>query len=396
MALMYLAGLNDIMVIRKIKERIKKWKGELDMTKKDAYIWFSGATDVTGKTLADKLGIDGGKTKPKGKKLVIGWGTKTKDDTVFPVGTVVLNHPNKVRSNRNKLTTLRTLEPKMTAAFMDANSILTALADAKSVIKFPLVGRTNYHQGGKGFWICLTLSHVRNAIDEGAQYFQNYIDIRDEFRLHVFGDKIIYAQKKVKRTNLEEAYIAQRAEKITNIAGKNDRKLDKSTLDYALGRLAKEHSAVDMIVRSNRKGWKFSHVKTVDKAMEKQAIAALKAVSLDFGAVDCCLDMDGKPWVIEINSGPGLDGSTLNTYVDTFKAKLKEIMTPPKPAEYRPVTREERAPAKKITEQESKLQSGSAKTRLAGMRELLAIVEDADEAEARVVEGLMRRKLGAI
>lgn len=367
------------------------------MTKNDCFIWYSGATDMTGKTLADKLGIDGDRTKPKGKKLVIGWGTKTKEDTTLPAGMLVLNHPNRIRSNRNKFTTLRTLGPKMTAAFVDANAVLTSLADAKSVINLPLVGRTNYHQGGKGFWICLTLSHVRNAIDEGAQYFQNYIDIKDEYRLHVFGDKVIYAQKKVKRTNLEEAYVAQRVEKITNIANKNDKKLDKNTLDYALGRLAKEHSAVDMIVRSNRKGWKFSHVKSVDKVMEKQAIDALKAVGLDFGAVDCCLDTDGKPWVIEINSGPGLDGSTLATYVDVFEAKLKELMTPPAPV--RETRRESATAARKAVNEtikpNSKLQSGSAKTRLAGMRELLDIVENADETEAKVVEGLMKRMFGA-
>lgn len=369
------------------------------MTKKDCFIWYSGATDVTGQKLADELGIEGGKSKPKGKKLVIGWGVKTKDNVTFTTGTVALNHPNGIKANRNKSATLQTLGTKMVANFVDVNNVLTSIDDRRSNINLPLVGRTNYHQGGKGFWICLTKSHVKNAITEGAQYFQNYIDIKDEYRLHIFGDKVIYAQKKVKRSDVEEAYKTQHAEKIANIASKNDKELDKDTLDYTLGRLAKEYSSVDMIVRSNRKGWKFSHVKNVDKGMEKQVIDAIRTVKLDFGAVDCCSDTDGKPWIIEINSGPGLDGTTFKAYIDAFETKLKEIMAPPKP-KYTVAEKkvgETMAPMRELkSKAQSKLQSGSAKARLSGMKELPDLIGDADESEATAVENLIKKRFGAM
>jgi len=363
------------------------------MTKKDAYIWYSGATDVTGGNLAKELGIDGGVDKPKGKKIVIGWGTKTKEDVAFPAGVHTLNHPNNIRLNRNKLGTLETMKNANVAVapFVMADKVMKALADKKSDICLPLVGRTKYHQGGKGFWMCITKTHVKNAIDEGAQYFQNYIDIVDEYRLHVFNGKLLYAQKKVKRNNMEEAFVEQHADKIKNYADKAEKKLDKETLDYALGRIAKEHQHADMIVRSNRRGWKFSNVKQVDNNLLETAKAALAAIGMEFGAVDCCIDADKAAWVIEVNSGPGLDGSTLKTYVSAFEDILKKLTAPPKKAEQK-ATKMDKAVAPK---KESKLQSASAKQRLTGLRELLDLVEDADEAEAIAVESLIRKKMSA-
>lgn len=371
------------------------------MTRKDVYVWYSGPTDITGKKLVEELKVTGGKDKPdRTKEMVIGWGTKTKKEAVINAKKV-LNHVNEIRANRNKHTTLTRLvrEKDMVAPFVRAEDVMTAIDGPRIPICLPLVGRTNYHQGGKGFWICLTKSHIRNAIEEGAQYFQNYIDIKDEFRIHIFGDKVLCAQKKVKRTNIEQAYINQHVEKISNIAGKNERKLDKDTLNYTLGRMAKENLGVDMIVRSNRKGWKFSHIKTINKAMEALAIKALKVVGLEFGAVDCCIDNTGKPWIIEINSGPGLDGTTLKAYVNKFNSVIDDFLKPPPPKKVEirhtppPIRREEA-----VTEtgpSKSRLDSGSAKERLLAMRDLLDLVSDADDAESRAVEGLLKRKLGA-
>jgi hypothetical protein len=277
-----------------------------------------------------------------------------------------------------------------------AGQVMKAIDDKKSEMALPLVGRTKYHQGGKGFWMCLTKTHVKNAIDEGAEYFQNYIDIVDEYRLHVFNGKLLYAQKKVKRNNMEEAFVEQHADKIKNYAEKAEKKLDKETLDYALGRLAKENQHADMIVRSNHRGWKFAAVKQTDIKLLETAKAALAAIGLEFGAVDCCIDADKKPWIIEINSGPGLDGSTLKTYVAAFEDALKKILTPPKKVEPK-VTKAEKALAPDVVadKKESKLQSNSAKERLAGLREILDLATEADEAEAKAVESLIRKKMAA-
>lgn len=367
------------------------------MDKKNAYIWYSGATDVTGKALETKLGITGGREKPKGKELVIGWGAKTKEDVDLGK-TAVLNHPNNIRRNRNKFKTLGLLKDA-NVAVADFVSAEKVKAEIGKKVSLPLVGRTNYHQGGKGFWLCLTKSHVENAIREGAQYFQNYIDIVDEYRVHVFRGKVIHAQKKVRRNNMEEAYVKQHADKIKDYAQKGDVKIDENTLKYALQRVAKEHQNADMIVRSNRRGWKFSNIKlSPNKAKEKAlidvSISALGPIGMDFGAVDCCLDSDGKAWIIEINSGPGLEGKTFEAYLARFEEELNNAG---KKEEKKPAKAKAKAPKAKAVgaDAESGLAAGNAKSRLKGMRELLDLVEDADDTEAAAIEKLIRRKLGA-
>lgn len=301
------------------------------MANNDVYIWYSGATDLTGKTLEKELDVTGGTSKPTGKKMVICWGTKTSNDVSFPAKVNVMNHPNMIRNNRNKFTALKCMrDAKISvpvAAFYSAAEVKSHLDE------LPLVGRRNFHQGGKGFWLCLTKGQVSAAINEGAQYFQSYISIKDEYRLHIFGDECIYAAKKTVRDNMKEAFVEQHKEKALNAAERKGVKIDEDTMSFLLDRIGTEREHPDHIVKSNARGWKFVKVKAPKKELVDTAIAALKALKLDFGAVDCCLDEDGKPWIIEVNTGPGLKGSSLKAWVDSMKTAIKKTLTPPKEAE---------------------------------------------------------------
>lgn len=300
------------------------------------HLRFSGATDVTGKALAERLGLDSGKTKPRNADVAIGWGCKTKDDVSFPADTKVLNHPNAIRDNRNKQHTLNVLvENRNTkssiAKHVDADDVIGALAAVRgrNNISLPIIGRTRMHQGGKGFWLCVNESQVRAAIAEGAHYFQEFIDIKQEYRLHVFCGVVIYAQKKVENASVE-GWVAQRKEKIKAFAEKKDADINEDTMDFVLRRLVKEAVLPDRIVRSNMRGWKFSSVRpdNINEALKNAAIASVAAVGLDFGAVDCALGQDDAAWIIEINSGPGLQGSSLDAYVSAFEAKIAELVRP--------------------------------------------------------------------
>lgn len=300
------------------------------------HIWYSGATDITGKALAEALNLTGIKTKPaniaKGD-IILGWGTKTKDKVNLGTATV-LNHPDKIRDNRNKLKSLKTMYANANlkasiATFCTAGDVSGQLNDKR--MKLPLVGRTKFHQGGKGFWLCLTKQHVDKAIADGAQYFQSYIDIKDEYRLHVAFGSVIYAAKKVENAN-EAGWIAQRKEKILDYAKKNNVDMNDATLDYVLKRMVKEAILPDRIVRSNRRGWKFSGIQLNNLiiALKNAAVKSVEVVGLDFGAVDCAISADGLPYIIEINSGPGLQGTALQKYIDAFSAKIAAIGQPPK------------------------------------------------------------------
>ena len=295
------------------------------------YLWYSGATDITGGKLAEALELTGTKRKPQRitrNDIIIGWGTKTNEDVNLG-NAIVFNHPNAIRANRNKFKSLVTMSNNNDVAPAIAKFCTSDEVDEKlrqNEIKLPLVGRTNFHQGGKGFWLCLTKSHVNGAVRDGAQYFQEYIPIKNEYRLHIVFGKIIYAVKKVESPSIDH-WKEQRKEKIQSYANKNNWDYNEDIVNRVLDILAKEITLPDRIVKSNRRGWKFSSVRLniLNANLKATAIKALEAVSLDFAAVDCALSENNDPYIIEINSGPGLEKTTFDKYVEAFNTKLATV-----------------------------------------------------------------------
>lgn len=364
----------------------------IDKNINNAYLWYSGATDVTGKKLADALGMKHGDKMPSPKDvcMTIGWGVKTKQPVSLS-DMPTLNHPDNIAKNRNKLSSLKLMLDAgvNVAPFVDVNNI-DLIGHPGSLVTLPVIGRTNFHQGGKGFWNCPTLTHVKAAVNEGAGYFQNLIEIKDEYRLHTFGDKVIYAVKKTKRTieEMEEAFIKQEGDRQSAIAEKNGDVLDAKTMEILLRRQAKKFAqdGANMLIRSNRLGWKFVRVKTIDKSLEEQVVKALKAIGLDFGAVDCCIDVNGKPWIIEVNSGPGLEETTFDAWVDAFRTNINKILQP----------NTEGSPTINIAKDvKSKVAVGNKKKDLIERVKLMSeIVEAADEEEASVLGNIFKKMFG--
>jgi len=363
------------------------------MSKDNAYIWFSGATDVTGQALAEALGVKCGRVKPKNKSAsaVIGWGAKTKDSV--NLGKIpVLNHPDNIRTNRNKLAALDVMQDAgvKVPRYVPIGSTKTAL-DAGN-ITLPAIARKKYHQGGKGFWLCPTKMSVDKAAEQGAGYLQELVEIKTEFRLHVFGDKVIHAVKKVERTQEEvrAAYVRKNLDKMKRLAEKKGEAFDEGTATFMLERQAQQLDGADATLRNNI-GWKFSRITKINKALEEEAIKAVAALNLQFGAVDCVLDMDNHPWIIEVNTGPGLEETPFKAYVKAFDEKLDELLVPKKAAA-KPV-------AKKETKATSALKAkrmGSAVERLKSkghlMAEMIDSVESDDEAE--VLDKVFNRMFG--
>lgn len=352
------------------------------MSHTDVYIYYSGATDKTGKALQEALDITGGATAPKGKKrVIIGWGTKVKE-RISLAADLVLNHPNDILANRNKLSSLEVLKKAKVnvAEFVSAEDVMKKLA-SKTGFTFPLIGRTKFHQGGKGFWLCLDKLMVENAISEGAQYFQTRISIADEYRLHIFNGTLLYAQKKVKRDDHADAFKEQQAAKIANAAERGKKTVDKATMDFILDRLAKDQvEGSDMLIRSNERGWKFSQVKheNVPKPLLEQAVKALAATKLQFGAVDCCMDQDKQAWVIEINSAPGLDGTPFQAYVTALTDAITVKSTATKTTTKATKTAEVVAKGGAVKKTEKTL---TLKEKLALLSEMADVADD-DEAAA--------------
>jgi hypothetical protein len=301
-------------------------------TNEKVYIYYSGATDVTGPKLAELLNVGSGKDFPKDKDLVVGWGCKLKKDYKFPSVKKFLNHPNKIRINRNKYDALTLMRKKNVpvADFVTINQANTLIEKNG----YPMIGRRNFHQGGKHFWLIMNKADLDAAKADGCQYVQSYINIKDEYRAHVAFGNVIYVARKVTQNDPSKAWKKQRIEKIEQ---KFDIKFDelpedqKKLLGDAIDLLSKEHTAPDRIIRSNKRGWKFKGVAptNVPKAVKESATAALKSIELDFGAVDLVLDLDGNPFILEVNSAPGLEGTALEKWTKALKDKI-EVETKPK------------------------------------------------------------------
>ena len=126
-----------------------------------------------------------------------------------------------------------------------------------------------------------------NAGDDisGAPLYTKYTKKAYECRVHVFNGRVIDAQIKRKKT--------------TGI----DATQETNTL-----------------IRNIHTGWVYCREDfTLPPAAAELSIAAARAVNLNFGAVDLIYNKHyNKFYILEINTAPGLDGTTLDNYVQAF------------------------------------------------------------------------------
>ena len=285
-----------------------------------ALFWYSSATGLTGGKLAEDLGLDGHSSRElpnlRNVDKLICWGCKTNRNYSIPNRVRVLNHPNAIRLNRNKLKALEKMRDT------DRNLVpefKTRLTDEDIRTK-RWVGRTKYHQGGKGFWLILNKDDYENAKAEGAQYFQEHVNIKNEYRLHIFRDEMIYAVRKVKHSDPAASWKAIVKE---DLEGKIDN-VNNEDLDRILNAAVKRITLPDRIIRSNKRGWKFSRITRVPEELISKAVLALRAIGLDFGAVDMVETLEGNCFVIEVNTGPGLKGTSYERWLEKFRTYLSE------------------------------------------------------------------------
>jgi glutathione synthase/RimK-type ligase-like ATP-grasp enzyme len=79
-------------------------------------------------------------------------------------------------------------------------------------------------------------------------------------------------------------------------------------------------------IRNHDNGWVFARVGIEPtQAVLDSAMLAVGALGLDFGAVDIATTRNNeKPIVVfEINTAPGIEGTTLEKYLDFFKEKCR-------------------------------------------------------------------------
>lgn len=85
-----------------------------------------------------------------------------------------------------------------------------------------------------------------------------------------------------------------------------------------------EREPLNWQIRSHQNGFIFARANLKHREqIEPVAIEAIQALGLHFGAVDIIIDENThQPFVLEVNTAPGLEGQTLETYVNAFRNKL--------------------------------------------------------------------------
>lgn len=132
----------------------------------------------------------------------------------------------------------------------------------------------------------------------GSEFWVQYKKKKDEFRVHIAFGKVIDVQRKALRKTDHEG----------------------NPIDV---------SSVDFRIRNLTNGFVFQrHDITVPHDVIEQAMKAMEASGLDFGAVDVIYNStENKGYVLEINTAPGLEGTTIESYANAFRPVLEQHLT---------------------------------------------------------------------
>jgi glutathione synthase/RimK-type ligase-like ATP-grasp enzyme len=149
-----------------------------------------------------------------------------------------------------------------------------------------IIGRPDHHMKGRGFWKCHTMYEVSRAIQgtrrkQAATHWMEFIPNAQEYRVHIWlGKSIRISEKDFTDMRVTRLYEGRRGDiraELSFMARKPT--CDKETL----------------------------------KSVRRAAKKAVKALDLDFGAVDVLVNDNGV-YVLEVNSAPGLGGSLPTLY----------------------------------------------------------------------------------
>ena len=116
-----------------------------------------------------------------------------------------------------------------------------------------------------------------------APLYTEYVPKKEEYRVHVFNGEVIHASRKARKKEIPD-------------------------------------EEVNWKVRNHGNGFIFQHENfELPEDCAVQSIKAIEAVGLDFGAVDVIWnDKQQKSYVLEVNTAPGIEGTTLERYTEAI------------------------------------------------------------------------------
>lgn len=236
------------------------------------------STSQSAKALSKVLGIprikrNNSKFKGKPNDLIINWGNSILPDALK--NCKILNKPYAVGLASNKFLTFT----KLMYNGVPIPRVTTDLEVAKDWGSTVIARRLLTSHSGNGISVLSEPEHFDEDLSD-VKLFTEYVKPLKEFRVHVIGGVVIDIAQKKKRKGYEQ------------------------------GNFEKH-------IRSYNNGWVFCREDiSYPDSLIKIAKRAIKYLRLDFGAIDIILDENEEPVVLEVNTAPGLIGTTLVQYAD--------------------------------------------------------------------------------
>ena len=232
---------------------------------------------------AKLIRLENSKFKGSPDKNVINWGNS---ETFRELNECnLLNTPERVKFASNKLNFFNAVHENVSVPdfTVDRAEAYKWIEDGKIVcVREKLTGHS-----GEGL-VLLQGEEEWGEYNHGdAKLYVKYIPKRDEFRVHVFKGEVFDVQRKGMDPNVPK-------------------------------------DLINFQIRNAQNGFIF--VRNEDqsnypKQIYEEAIKSIEAVGLDFGAVDIIWNEYRKTaYVLEVNTAPGLTGTTLTNYINKFSS----------------------------------------------------------------------------
>lgn len=240
------------------------------------------------KLLATALGVKRIKRKnsifnPRKSCVIINWGCSNAPRHTLTQDHIWINLPGSVQHATNKLDTFYWLK-------QGGVSTVPWTTNKAEALKWMDEGHTVFARTklesceGQGI---IVYGPEEEVLDD-APLYTKYIKKKHEFRVHVVGGEAIDVVRKVKKLGSEN----------------KDTMIRNTANDYVF----------------TRKG------EQAHRSVIEQAIAAVKALGLDFGAVDVIWnDYYKKAYVLEVNTAPGIVGMEVKKYKEALEKLVQKL-----------------------------------------------------------------------
>lgn len=232
----------------------------------------NGCRDLSREAGVTRLRRNGSRFVPRRGDKVLNWGSH---EHKFP-DCYYINKPSAVAVCSNKLATYNrfTAENVPHAEWTTDHSRAQYWCREQGRV---ILGRTLSGHGGSGIHV-----YESGATIDGHALYVQYVPKYDEYRVHVWDGEVIDIQMKRRRQD-------------------NNGQTDANSR-----------------IRNAARGWVFCRERIdCPRVVIAAAKAAVRALDLDFGAADVGFTRRGNcATVYEVNSAPGIEGTTLRKYAD--------------------------------------------------------------------------------